>query len=362
MSLTPVHLEALESYGYTPQEAHFLYLVATHSGYFLSRQFLSFTRAHWGKRTTQFWSKLQTRKHARTECFPNYGLVYHVFARKLYRQLGRENLRNRREHEIEYVQRRIAMFDFVLTHLDFEYLETEPEKRSYFEQTHGVPVNILPSRTYHGPKDSQPTVRYFVDRFPMFVLNRSSIPVVAFSYIQPAEANLTEFGRHLADYLPLFRELTSFRFFYLARNAWHFDKARELFDSLVTIPLSAISVDDLLRYFTIRKAWDLRQYGTVSEADLIFRNRAKQRFGAPRFERLYRGWNAGRITEEQVRAEFPPCAKTYQVEFVTELLQAVDRNAGNAESSGEEGKSLRHGVLHGFGTLGNAHPLGNREN
>jgi hypothetical protein len=323
MSLTPAHLEALQFYGYTPQEARFLYLVATHSGYFRARQFLAFTRAHQGKRNTRFWAKLQARKHARTEYFPTYGLVYHVFARRLYRQLGRENLRNRREHEIEYVERRIAMFDFILAHLDFDYLDSEPEKRAYFEQTHGVPAHVLPSRTYHGRKTSQLTVRYFVDRFPMFVLRSASPPVVTFSYIQPAEANLTGFARHLADYLPLFREVPAFRFLYLARGAWHFDKARQLFDSLVSIPLGSNPVKDLLRYFAIRKAWELRQYGAVSEEDLIFRNQAQQRFAAARFEDLYQGWKVGKTTDDQVREEFPSYGKTHQVEFSTELLEPL---------------------------------------
>jgi hypothetical protein len=331
MSLLPAHLETLASFGYTPQEAHFLYLVATHSGYFRARQFLGFTRAHWGKRTTQFWAKLQARRHARTECFPTYGLVYHVFARKLYRRLGRENLRNRREHEIEYVQRRIDMFDFILAHLDYDYLETEPEKRVYFEQTCGVPSHILPSRTYHGQTESQPTVRYFVDRFPMFVPRPSSPPVVAFSYIQPAEANLTEFARHLADYLPLFRDLPAFRFLYLARTASHFGKARELFGSLVTVPLSSNPVEDLLRYFSIRKAWDLRQYAAVSEADLIFRNQAKERFAAGRFEHLYRGWKAGRTTDDHIREEFPPEGKSHHIEFATEILKAAGSSGAEAE-------------------------------
>jgi hypothetical protein len=333
MNLTPARLETLASFGYTPQEAHFLYLVATHSGYFRARQFLGFTRAHWGKRTTQFWAKLTSRKHARTECFPTYGLVYHVFARKLYRYLGRENLRNRREHEIEYVKRRIDMFDFILAHLDYDYLETEPEKRAYFEQTCGVPSQVLPSRTFHGQTDAQPTVRYFVDRFPMFVLRPSSSPVVAFSYIQPGEANLTEFARHLTDYLPLFRALSEFRFFYLARNESHFGKARELFHSLVTVPLSSNPVDDLLRYFSIRKAWDLRQYGVLSEADLIFRNQAKERFAAGRFEHLYRGWKMGRTSDDQVRSEFPPDGKSHHLEFATEILIPAGSHEVNVEET-----------------------------
>jgi len=323
MTVSPAHIETLQSFGYTPQEAHFLDLVATHSGYFLARQFLAFTGAHWGKRTTLFWTKLQTNKHARTECFPRHGVVYHVFARKLYRHLGRENLRNRREHEVEYVQRRLAMLDFVLSHLDLDYLETEPEKCAYFERTRGIPSHHFPSKTYHGQPESQPTVRYFVDRFPMHVDRASSPPVVTLSYIQPAEANLSEFVRHLEAYLPLFRELNEFRFLYLARTDSHFDKAREIFDSLVTIPLGSNPADDLLRYFAIRKAWDHRQYSSLTEADLIFRNLAKQRFGAPRFEQLYRAWKAGRMPDTQVRDEFQSNGTQHIVQFESQLLKAV---------------------------------------
>ncbi len=43
MNIAPMHLEALKALGYTEVEARFLYLVATHSGYFTARQFLAFT-------------------------------------------------------------------------------------------------------------------------------------------------------------------------------------------------------------------------------------------------------------------------------------------------------------------------------
>jgi hypothetical protein len=334
MTLSQAHMETLESFGYTPQEAQFLYLVATHSGYFMARQFLAFTGAHWGKRTTLFWSKLQSHRHARTECFPQHGVIYHVFARKLYRHLGRENLRNRREHEIAYVQRRLAMLDFVLNHLDLAYLETEPEKRAYFEQKCAIPSHYFPSKTYHGNPESQPTVRYFVDRFPMYIESSSFPPVVTFSYIQPSEANLTDFVRHLEAYLPLFRELSEFRFLYLARADSHFEKARELFDSVVTIPLGSNPADDLLRYFSVRKCWDQRQYNLITEADLVFRNQAKQRFGAPRFEHLYRGWKAGRVQDADVREEFQGNGMVHTVQFASQVLKAV----GPAPDDSEENR------------------------
>jgi hypothetical protein len=106
LSIKPSYLEALQALGYCESEARFLYVVATHSGYFVARQFLAFTSGHWGKRATAFWHKLHTKKHARTEHFPMNRKVYHVFSRKPYGQIGRENLRNRREHEFEYIQKR----------------------------------------------------------------------------------------------------------------------------------------------------------------------------------------------------------------------------------------------------------------
>ena len=89
VSIKPSYLEALKALGYTESEARFLYVVATHSGFFVARQFLAFTCGHWGKRATAFWHKLHTKKHARTEYFPMHGEVYHVFSRKLYGQICR---------------------------------------------------------------------------------------------------------------------------------------------------------------------------------------------------------------------------------------------------------------------------------
>ena len=286
MNIASVHLDALKALGYTEAEARFLYIVATHSGYFVARQFLAFANAHWGERTTTFWNKLHTKKHARTECFPKTGIVYHVFSRRLYRQIDRENIRNRRQHEIEYIQRRIGILDFVLSNPKYKYLETEPDKVSFFCDQLKTPRHFLPSKIYHGQRTSQPTLRYFVDKFPMFLHGDAPSPVVTFTYLQGPEASLTEFVHHLEAYLPLFRQLSEFRVLYLARVESHFEKAKELFNSLVAVPLGSDASADLLRYFQIRKGWDLGRYASLSEADLIFRNQAKTRFTGEHFEHL----------------------------------------------------------------------------
>jgi hypothetical protein len=338
MTVSSSHLDALRALGYTEPEARFLYLVATHSGYFVARQFLGFTGSHWGKRTTTFWAKLHAQKHARTECFPKSGVIYHLFSRRLYRQIGRENLRNRREHEIEFIRQRIAILDFVLANPERTYLETEPEKVRFFCDQLKVPSHFLPAKTYHGQRDSQPTIRYFVDKFPMFLGDGAlTRPVVTFTFIQGSEASMTEFVHHVEAYLPLFRQLPGFHFLYLARADSHFQVAKELFDSLVTIPLQSDAAGDIVRYFEIRKFWDLRQYSALSEADLIFRNHAKARFAGDRFEHLYRAWKAGRVTEGNVRQEFGSDGRHHSVHIAAQMLLRI--SPADAESSGRRVQS-----------------------
>lgn len=254
MSIKPSHLEALQALGYTESEAHFLYIVATHSGYFVARQFLAFTCGHWGKRATAFWHKLHTKKHARTEHFPMHGKVYHVFSRKLYRQIDRENLRNRREHEFEYIQRRIGMLDFVLSHPQYRYLETEPEKVSYFCDQLKVPTHFLPAKIYCGQKTSQPTVRYFVDKFPMLLDCDASSPspVVTFTYLQGPEACLTEFVHHLQAYLLSISAAFRVPIPLSGKSRFAFRKGQRTIRFDCDDPLGSDPSAELCRYFQIR--------------------------------------------------------------------------------------------------------------
>src|ERR1700723_3709630 len=144
--------------------------------------------------------------------------------------------------------------------------------------------------------------------------------MVTFTYLTGPEANLREFVHHLEAYLPLFRQLSEFRFLYLARVDSHFENAKELFNSLVTIPLGSDVSADLLRYFQIRKTWDLSRYASLTESDLIFRNQTKTRFAGPRFEHLYRGWKIGRVAESDIRQDFGGSERHLTAHFATEVL------------------------------------------
>ena len=340
MNIAPAHLDALKALGYTETEARFLYIVATHSGYFTARQFLAFTGAHWGKRTTTFWRKLEATGHARVERFPKSGAVFHLFARRLYRQIEKENIRNRREHEFEFITRRIAILDFVLLNQHYHYLETEPEKVRLFCGTLNIQKHCLPARLYLGRKNASTSVRYFVDKFPMFSVPPS--PVVTFTYIHDGAAAFTDFVRHLDQYLPLFRQLPEFRLVYASRTDSQFGKAAEIFNSLVKIPLESDIAGDLLHYFRVRKAWDDKRYAAVTDADLIFRNHARSRFSGDRFEALYRGWNNGCVSETGIRHAVGTNERTHTVGFDTFLVRRIAPVAGS-ENASEEGKNY---VLH----------------
>src|SRR5207302_2586675 len=247
-------IEALIVFGYTQSEARFLYIVAMHSGYFTARQFLAFVDAKRGYRTHSLAQKLITQGHATMREYRRNGCIYHWSSSKLYAQLGHENLRNRRRHRLEAIRTRLLGLDFILANQGYQYLETEAEKVVYFcDQLH-IEKAFLPVKLYMGGPTSQPTLRYFVDKFPLFMSSPRPgfSPVVTLSYVDPGLEALTGFVTHLGQYQPLFLELADFRFVYVSGTRAHFEKAAELFNCRVKVPLESDIAGDLIRYFRAR--------------------------------------------------------------------------------------------------------------
>jgi hypothetical protein len=327
MKITDEHIRAIQSLGYTGDEARFLYIVATHSGYFLPRQFLAFTGAHWGKRSQHFTEKLESRGHATWREYHDLGGVYHLFSKTLYRRIDRENLRNRRRHSPEFIRTRLLLLDFVLSNLDYDYFETEHDKLLFFGNELGVPKSALPAKAYEGILTPQPTLRYFVDKFPLFLdySAASSPPVVTLSYVDPGQASLAGFANHLHAYTPLLRRLPVFRFLYIASSTVHFARVRECFFSLVEAPRQQAVPEELERYFRLRAAWEGKQYGTLSGDDIEWLDRANQRLGGPRVEGLYTVWAAGGDWQKLFVEDHPPGS----VEFRTQLVTGRGQNRVN---------------------------------
>jgi hypothetical protein len=333
MKIANQDIAALEGLGYTAAEANFLYLVATHSGYFVPRQFIAFTQARWGKRSQHFTDKLESRGHATWREYHSVGGVYHLFSKTLYRQIDRENLRNRRRHSTEFIRTRLIVLDFVLANRACEYLETEQEKLNYFCREVGVPRTVLPAKSYEGTSSAQPTVRYFVDKFPLFLdfSDTPSTPVLTLSYVDPGQASLAGFRNHLHTYTPLLRHLGEFRFLYISNSSVHFVQAEECFSSLVTTPLQQDASLELIRYFGLRAAWDTKRYGKLSIEDIEWLDQANLRFKGQEIEHLYTNWTAGNLTEEGLRAQTEETVPRRTIRFAAYLV----------ESGQHQGKQLK---------------------
>jgi hypothetical protein len=323
MKIAANDIAAIRSLGYTEDEARFVYIVATHSGYFLPRQFIAFTGIDWGKRWSKFGQKIESRGHAGWQQYLGAGRVYHLFSKTLYGKIGKENLRNRRRHSTEFIQTRIVLLDFIIENQHYNYFETEQQKVEYFCDQRDVPKKTLPTKAYEGRNGTAPTLRYFVDKYPFFFDSSdvSPSPVVTFSFVDPGLASSKAFATHLSAYDLLFRELPEFRFLYIASSEANFTAAQSCFSKQVLSALSRDLSGEILQYFTLRKAWDQKKYGLFSNDEIEALNDAAKRFQGAKFEKLYGDWLSGQIGADAVRREFGQAEPRQNISFATYLVR-----------------------------------------
>jgi hypothetical protein len=304
MRILPIHTEALRYFGYTEEEARFLYIVATHSGYFTCQQFLQFINTKPGKRSVAFARKVVEKTHATAKEYLRHGRVFHLFSRNLYEAIGKEDVRFRRVHSTEYIRTRLIALDFILRNQDFTYLESEEQKLFFFCDQLGIDKKLLPRKRYSGAIKDNFTDRYFVDKFPMYYNSASSLaPVVTFSFIDPGFESLDSFRTHLDAYLNLFTKLQSLNFHYIATRDTNFERAKKVFHGTLQRLWNPDGPSGLLHYFRTRRTWDEKNYGKLNHEDIAFINDGKERFGSPELENLYRRWCAAEITENAVRSD-----------------------------------------------------------
>jgi hypothetical protein len=323
MKMPQDHLERIAALGYTESEARFLYVVATHSGYFTMRHFNDFTGVRRGKRCMAFAQKLLKHAHATVRDYMGTGSVFHLFSRLIYGPIDKDNVRNRRRHSFDYIRTRLVQMDFLLENPGHDFLETESDKVHLFCESLAIPKDVLPAKVYEGGPGSHPTIRYFVDKFPLFFATPISgaSPVVTFGYVDSGMAGLWSFVAHLAAYQGLFRHLKSFRLLYIAPRATEFRRAEDRFRASVKQPLESDVSSEILRYFDIRRRWEKHEYVVPVTADFEFLNEARRRFHGDRFEGLYEAWITGRTDERELRLEFSQLTPERTVFFDTYLVR-----------------------------------------
>lgn len=296
MNIPEQSVSALMKYGYTERESHFIYIVATFSGEFLRRQFTQFLgNAGRGGRETDFLKKAINAGHVHelSHRQENYRR-YHLSARQIYAAIDKENSANRKRAEEIRAILKLKFLDFVLDNFNEDYLEEEADKLRFFTEQRGISRDLLPSKIYKNRHGTEATVRYFVDKFPLFVstdAGPTAIPV--FTYFEEEDERLTSFPAHLNWYKPLLFALNGqYKLIYVADDAKHFGRAEKQFQAVLSNPHRPLP-PVLLNYFRLRQLWDNKRISQLSDQDLAELNRAEKRFSRPEHEKLYQQWIKG---------------------------------------------------------------------
>jgi hypothetical protein len=340
MKIAPEHLAAIQGYGYTPTEAAFLYLVATHSGYFTQRQFLHFARVKTGGAVNRLTQKILHLQHGRRARYGCCTFIYNLYSRLIYDFIDKDNLRNRSRLSNDLIRTRLLILDFVLSHLDHKYLETEAEKIAYFQHELSVPLLVLPGRSYPGIQSDSNTKRYFADRFPIFVpcgLDSGSVPQVpTFVYCDSPEPRLLGYSSYLRMYQGLLNSLPAFNLIYAGANQAKFKRAGKLFARLFGGE-DGLDVDRLVRYFEIRQLWESHKTSFLTRADRQVLRDGDQRFHSQLLQNAYRIWTTKpsepglqdllRRAKAQQSRQFSTCVLPHRYNIFERVSKTISRKS-----------------------------------
>ena len=180
--------KALEAFGWTGREAEWIALVCLHSGVFTRAQFCHFFNDPYRVAATRFVRALLKSGAAVEDELPNHhggAKACRISNKEIYRKLGIENVRHRRDADDSVMLRRLLSLDYVLEHPELPWLPTEQEKVGFFESL-GLDRKRIPHRVYQGAVGKQ--TRYFALKLPIAVDTKTA----TFVYVDPGKDTDTE--------------------------------------------------------------------------------------------------------------------------------------------------------------------------
>ncbi|MCZ0934959.1 MAG: hypothetical protein OXJ54_07235 [Gemmatimonadetes bacterium] len=178
---------ALEALGWTGDKAEWIALTCLHSGVFTRAQCARFLGGAHPEQVRRIVHALIAEGLAAEETVPGLrgiGRVCRIYSRRIYRALGAEHIRHRRDASSEVLLRRLLSLDYVIEHSDLPWLPTEPEKVAAFEGL-GIERALLPSRLYRGAAGD--TRRYFPVKLPVALESARAV----FVYAEPGHETAT---------------------------------------------------------------------------------------------------------------------------------------------------------------------------
>jgi hypothetical protein len=296
----------LERFGFTPRQARFVATVALHSGYCLRRQYAAFANVAYGKNVRDFLDVLVKRGLAeRFSVRADRGHVYHLQSRSIYRVLGQEDNRNRRDASAALMARKIMLLDFALLHRDLEWLVTEEDKLNLFVDILGMRRSDLPQRAYASSAPGvEPTIHFFPHKMPMALVGDP--PTARFVYLAADHVG-GGFHKFLLDHLVLFQRLQSWVVVAIAPPKLPFaTECEAVFGRFLNDAALGVQMppDDLHWYFATRKTVESGQLRTLSVPDIHRFRELRDKFTGAAIDAAYSDWatrrEAGGPADHQV--------------------------------------------------------------
>jgi len=295
-------IRTIQTLGYSELEAHFLRLVALHSGYFVRRQFLRSVGAERGQRAQDFIEELVGRGHARREVFREDRHLFRLQSKVIYEALGEEGNRNRREHQPSTVRLRLMGLDFILDHPGHRYLMTQQEKVRYFFEQRRIDAQALPSRFFRS--NGTVTTRYFPDGFPQFVASADQA-ALSFVYVDDAQVSADAFRSYLQNYRNLFEALGAAGLVFLTTSPDRFGVGQKalarFWKRTFEAAAPAVDLNRLLTHFPHRLMFEKRDMRTLNTARMNQLSEDIHTLCGPYFDHLYEVWKESGA--EGLRAE-----------------------------------------------------------
>jgi hypothetical protein len=273
---------------FAERQARFLVNVLVFSGVFLERQYRAFTGLAHGQKTHDFLAKLVNDGYA-TPITPgalHRGRFYHVQFKPLYEAIGETNNRHRKPASPGRFVERLMLLDAVLADRRYGWLGTEQDKRTYFRESleKDLPDSWYPHLTFGSGGDK--TTRFFPDKMPIGVPLKGERRHV-FLYLATRETP-ADFRVFLLRHADLLKSINEWTIRVLLPRRFRRSAAlyRYAVRDAFLRPLSPREVDELDWYFRGRRG-ELMCPSPDRDLDIPT---AAHRFGAGRFEALYRVW------------------------------------------------------------------------
>lgn len=310
--------------GFTARQADFLYIVGTHTGVFSMQHYRQFARVAPGNATDRLTRRLLALSFVTRFAVTDKDFVYHLDNKRFYRAILTEDSRLRRGMSPGLMRQRLQYMDYICQHPDERYLTTEQSKREIIAAQFGIADELMPRQMYYAKKGDQSTLRYFPERYPLFIKETDNDVALGIVYGEDPANSFRCFRKFVTGNRAFLDAVPSLHFVYVSLSAHRQRLAVQLLSDLFESS-HAVSTSELRRYFALRQKLDNNQQRTFTDDDYAFWSYAHARYNRPKYEPLYAEF-CGQISFSAVSCASP--RKVFDCECFTPFTTLQDGVGG----------------------------------